>query len=583
MSSTFHVSLASAETAVLLAPRFRDLAKLESVLRLAGCEIEARYDPPRLCIALGQLAAQVPALAGWEWTADADAQSALDQGVHQRRRFHEARCRVAELSNSLQLASEAIAGLVPEGLLDPHQVIAVAAASDPLVDGLCLFDEQGLGKTLEGIAGFHTMSQRGIVRRALVFAPKNMLTEWERDLERFFPGQYQVRLVAGTQKQRRAAIHSDADVYVANFETAVSEEASLRSLLKMRPGGSVLVVDESFHVKNPDAVRTSAIRRLRSAANRCLVLCGTPAPNSPKDIVEQFNIADGGNTFASVRIPDDPEAAKLTIAAAIESRGVYLRRLKVDVLPDLPGKTFHRTLVPLTKAQRALYAELLHGYANDLEATSDAKFRAESLNFLARRAKLLRVCTDPGGADGQFNDVPAKRMVIDSLLSDLIDRQGEKVVLWTSYTNAIDEIIRRYSSYNPVRIDGTVSEISVRRDAITRFQNDDATMLFVGNPAAAGAGITLHRARVAIYESLPTQTAAYFQSLDRIHRRGQSRAVDYIVLLGAGTLEVGEFERLTGKARRSRELLGDREPNEITREALLEEANAALNALETAL
>ena len=63
-------------------------------------------------------------------------------------------------------------------------------------------------------------------------------------------------------------------------------------------------------------------------------------------------------------------------------------------------------------------------------------------------------------------------------------------------------------------------------------------MVFVANPAAAGAGLTLHRARVAIYESLSNQAAHYLQSLDRIHRRGQKREVEYVVMLCDGTLEI---------------------------------------------
>lgn len=580
MAVSVHVTPSASTTAVLTAGRVRELAQLEVALRAAGCTPIASHAPPQLRVPLAQLAAAMPTLGAWTWAPDTAAEAALNQQTGRRDRHALAKARVEALDNDPVLAQQALAGLVPAGLLDPHQVIAVAAAADLLVDGLCLFDEQGLGKTLEGIAAFHVMRQRGLVQRTLVFAPKNMLTEWERDLQRFFPGRYRVSLITGTPKQRRAAIQLEADMYVANFETAITEEAALRSLLKMRVGGALLMVDESFHVKNPEAVRTGAVKRLRADARRCLVLCGTPAPNAPGDIVEQFNIADGGIAFAGVQIPEEPELAKNVIGSVIEKRGVFLRRLKVDVLPDLPGKTFHRALVPLAPAQQSLYAGLLHEYVDDLERTDPASFRSNRVGFLARRARLLRICTDPGGVENGFDELPAKRKVMDTLLIDLIERQGEKVVVWTSYTRAIDALMARYAQYAPVRIDGSVADIGMRREAITRFQEDDRTQLFIGNPAAAGAGITLHRAKVAIYESLPVQAAAYFQSLDRIHRRGQERPVDYIVLLAAGTLEINEYERLVSKARRSRELLGDRDPQDVTREALLDEAHTALLAID---
>ena len=98
-------------------------------------------------------------------------------------------------------------------------------------------------------------------------------------------------------------------------------------------------------------------------------------------------------------------------------------------------------------------------------------------------------------------------------------------MVWSFYRSSLDRIAQRYSSYGVARIDGSVTSSADRRDAVKSFQEDDETMLFLGNPAAAGAGLTLHRSRVAIYESLSNQAAHYLQSLDRIHRRGQNREV----------------------------------------------------------
>jgi SNF2 family DNA or RNA helicase len=115
---------------------------------------------------------------------------------------------------------------------------------------------------------------------------------------------------------------------------------------------------------------------------------------------------------------------------------------------------------------------------------------------------------------------------------------------------------------------------------VRRFQEDDETMLFVANPAAAGAGLTLHRARFAIYESLSNQAAHYLQSLDRIHRRGQTRDVEYLVLLCDRTVEVEEYHRLTRKERVAHDLLGDQVDEPITRETMLAEAIQASRLLE---
>ena len=129
-----------------------------------------------------------------------------------------------------------------------------------------------------------------------------------------------------------------------------------------------------------------------------------------------------------------------------------------------------------------------------------------------------------------------------------------------------------------MRYDGTVTSIEERRDAVRRFQHDPATRLFVANPAAAGAGLTLHAARYAVYESLTNQAAHYLQSLDRIHRRGQAREVEYFVLLGENSIEHGEFERLVVKETRARDLLGDVVDLPVTRERFLSELRRAGSA-----
>src|SRR5262249_45216186 len=152
---------------------------------------------------------------------------------------------------------------------------------------------------------------------------------------------------------------------------------------------------------------------------------------------------------------------------------------------------------------------------------------------------------------------PAKLRTLDELLPSLIEDRGEKVVIWSFYTASLAAIFLRYERFKPVRYDGTITDINIRRDFVRRFQEDDETMLFVANPAAAGAGLTLHRARVAVYESMSNQAAHYLQSIDRIHRKGQTRAVEYVILLCNNTIEVREYERLTEKESAAGELLGD--------------------------
>ena len=180
-----------------------------------------------------------------------------------------------------------------------------------------------------------------------------------------------------------------------------------------------------------------------------------------------------------------------------------------------------------------------------------------------------------------YEEVPAKLIVLDEILKDFIAHKKEKVVLWSFYTASIDAMYNRYKCFNPVRYDGTVNDVNKRREAISKFQEDDETMLFIANPAAAGAGITLHRSCIAIYESMSNQAAHYLQSLDRIHRRGQKRDVEYLILLCDQTLELAEYKRLTKKEKTAHKLLKDEVKEPITKEILLQEAISANQMLGT--
>lgn len=431
------------------------------------------------------------------------------------------------------------------------------------------------------IYAFDLLAARNETDRVLVIAPKSMVPEWPKDFHRFRPDLYRVAVVSGTAREKRRVLQADPDVLVTNFETAVSLEAELTALLRSRPGRTVLAVDESFFIKSMDARRTRAIRRLREWCGRAYVLCGTPAPNAPQDLVQQFSLVDFGLAFEGVEVPDDRVEAAPVVQSVIDARGLYTRHLKAQVLPDLPAKSFQRVFVPLAPRQRLLYEQTLNELVTDVEQADEPTFARHYANFLARRAALLQLCSNPAAIDPSYAETPAKLAALDAIVEQLTS-QGEKVLIWSFYTQSITAIVERYRSYGAMRYDGQVSDVETRRETVRRFQEDDHSMVLVANPAAAGAGLTLHRARYAVYESLSNQAAHYLQSLDRIHRRGQSRPVEYLILLCDKTLELQEYERLVTKEVAAQSLLGDIVSAPLTRETFLKEAKAAAGLLREA-
>ena len=131
------------------------------------------------------------------------------------------------------------------------------------------------------VHAFDRLRKMGCADALLVFAPKNMLGEWEKDFRRFTKEGYRISIVGGTKSAKYLGLIQPSDVYVTNYETAhIFSRTPLRSLIGRHQGRLVLAVDESFFVKNRSAKRSSAIRRLRRFVDRCW-FCARQPPTAP--------------------------------------------------------------------------------------------------------------------------------------------------------------------------------------------------------------------------------------------------------------------------------------------------------------
>lgn len=442
-------------------------------------------------------------------------------------------------------------------VLDPAQATAVSAMALPGILGLCLFDEQGSGKTVMSIAAFDVLKDSGAVDAMIVVCPKSMVSEWPKDIQRFTNEKYKTVAADGDKKQKYEAAFKDFDILVTNYEgvnvmltSLVASAATKRYLL---------VVDESYYLKNSDSVRSENVGRLRSHCERCFVLCGTPAPNSAHDLVNQFDLADLGYTFGGFTKSKDPSKDWNEIAGLVDARGLFIRRLKPEILQHVPEKNFHVISVDLKGKQALMYDNARSDLELELKTLSNETFKKRLATYFQRRAALLQICACPGALDPTLSETPVKYAALDELLEKLVSEK-RKVIVWSFFKQSLDEMMERYRRFNPVRVDGSIA-LSDRRAAVKSFQEDPNTMIFFGNPAAAGAGITLHASYDAVYVSYSNQAAHYLQSLDRIHRRGQvSDHVNYYLLICKDTIEETEVVRLRGKEVRQHDLLGDHIP-----------------------
>lgn len=508
----------------------------------------------------------------WEWSPIAERVVRNREWVIKHGAAVSGRVR-AVLDGGITMSRRALKD-VEVSYLDDHQVVNVAAMTVADGFGLCVFDEQGTGKTVTAIAAFDALVQRNEVDFALIVAPKSMVPEWKIAFEQFRPGLHAVSIAVGDRGSKSRAIANAGDVLITNFETASRMEQALTERLGRLCGRVALFVDESFSIKNLDAKRTRSLLRLREFCDRGFVLCGTPAPNTAPDLVQQFRLVDFGLSFRNVVIPDDAAAALPVVKEVVGRSDLYVRNLKQDVIPNLPNKTFTKVSVTLAGMQQELYLAALERLLLDLKSSDPRSFARKLPSFLAQRSALLQICSNPSGLAPGYSETPAKMNALDSLLADLIVDRQEKVVIWSYYRASIGALERRYQHYGLVRYDGSVTDTEARVEAVRMFQTEPSTMIFLGNPAAAGAGLTLHSARYAVYESLSNQAAHFLQSIDRIHRRGQRKDVDYFILVAERTIEEEELARLKRKHDAARDLLSDNVPDLYTRDAMISEALA---------
>lgn len=494
--------------------------------------------------------------------------SPVADALFRYRRHSEAREKALELIESGETTD-----MPPDwsGILEPAQALAVAAMTVGGLLGLCLFDEQGSGKTVMTIAAFDKLREEDAVDAMVVVCPKSMVGEWPKDIAKFLGDKYAVVVAGGGRRDKYEAALQPFDVLVTNFEGLCATLTPLCSIAGSRR--VLLVVDESYHLKNEQATRSGTARTLRAKCERCFVLCGTPAPHSAHDLVNQFNLADLGYTFGLFRRSSNPEHDWEEIARLVDSRGVFVRRLKGEILEYVPSKNFHVLRTEMSGKQSMLYEEGRSKLELDLRNLNDESFKKSLASYLSRRSTLLQICACPGAVDPTYSDVPAKYLALDPLLAQLIG-ENRKVVIWSFYRHSLDELEARYGHYGAVRVDGSVPA-ELREAAVRAFQTDPNVMLFIGNPAAAGAGITLHASFDAVYVSYSNQAAHYLQSLDRIHRRGQvAEEVNYYLLVCRGTVEEAEVIRLRGKELDQHRLLGDHIPWPVSLDVALQELTA---------
>ncbi len=391
-----------------------------------------------------------------------------------------------------------------------------------------LADEMGLGKTLQVLSLLNADPLKGLEDRPhLVVCPASVVPVWHSEAARFFPHLTLRTLGRGTT----FADHPGPCLWVASYTQLRRNRAELADL-----SFGYAILDEAQAIKNPHSKTAQAVFTLK--AERRLALTGTPIENRHLDLwsVLRFLMPGLLGTRKAFEGRLMQEGGVASLRAQLSP--FILRRMKRDVLKELPEKTEVTLSCPLTPVQRHLYKQLAEqGKLTYGSGFGDAKTRMNVLSILTRlRQTVCDPALLPEAPVYPFSD-SGKLSVLLERVMELVDN-GEKVVIFSQFVKLLNRVRAMFKEALP---EATCYELTGstidRSEPVKGFQDHEGAALMLASLRAAGAGITLHAASYVFLLDPWWNPAVEAQAVDRVHRMGQKKPVFVYRLVSPGTLE----------------------------------------------
>ncbi|GEL76727.1 DEAD/DEAH box helicase [Tenuibacillus multivorans] len=407
--------------------------------------------------------------------------------------------------------------------------------------GGILADDMGLGKTLQSIAFLLSeIEEKRDDRPALVVSPASLVYNWQAEFEKFAPSM-NIRVISGSIAERKELLQNldNVDVIMTSYPLIRQDVEFYREL-----EFSTLILDEAQAIKNDTTKQAKAIREIRAA--RRFALSGTPIENSLDELWSIFDVILPGF------FPNKKEFRNLPQEQISRmSRPFILRRVKQDVLTELPDKIESVQHSELTIEQKQLYLgylEQIQGEAAD--AISTEGFQKSRMRILAGLTRLRQLCCHPSlfienyeGESGKLNQ-----------LFDMVNtaRENDHRILIFSQFSSMLKIIHdelQAMGRDVFYLDGqTPSKDRVKM--VERF-NQGEKDIFLISLKAGGTGLNLTGADTVILYDLWWNPAVEEQAAGRAHRMGQKNVVQVHRLVTKGTIE----EKIYALQQRKRELI----------------------------
>lgn len=403
--------------------------------------------------------------------------------------------------------------------------------------GGILADDMGLGKTLQVISVLLAAKEEKKSGTSLIVSPASLVYNWKEEFARFAP-ELRVIVLSGTQSARADLLqrYQEYDVMITSYDLLkrdIGEYEEKHFLYQ--------VLDEAQYIKNHTTAVAKAVKCINSKTKYALT--GTPIENRLSELWSIFDYLMPGflygyETFrkeleSPIAKNKDEEASnrlKRMISPFI------LRRLKQDVLTDLPEKLEEVQYAKFESKQQKLYdAQVVH-MKEMLAKQSGSDFAQSKIQILAELTKLRQICCDPSLLFENFSGESAKRQACVDLIKRAIEGEHRMLIFsqFTSMLTLLEEnLLKEGIAY--YKITGSTSK-EERIRLVKKFNEGDVPVFLI-SLKAGGTGLNLVGADVVIHYDPWWNQAVQNQATDRAHRIGQKKIVTVYKLIAKGTIE----------------------------------------------
>ncbi|WDE97860.1 SNF2-related protein [Lentisphaera profundi] len=396
--------------------------------------------------------------------------------------------------------------------------------------GACLADDMGLGKTMQALGVLLARAKSG---PSLVVAPTSVCSNWEEEITRFAP-QLKSRIYESSLNASIIEGLGDFDILLCSYTML---QRDLDKLKDVQWNG--LVLDEAQAIKNPMSGRSKAARAL--SAKFKIATTGTPVENHPGEIWALFDFLNPGYLGNQRSFGKEVNSGGMTHAMGglgdrlrRRVQPFILRRMKKDVLKDLPERTDVNLRIKMGDEEQAIYNGLRARAAERLGKRG--RDGQDKFFILEEITRLRQAACSPGLLDKQFKANSAKVNRLLALVEE-IKASGNRALVFSQFTSFLDIVQKALDqeSCEYLRLDGS-TPAKKRQGLVNDFQQGDVP-IFLISLKAGGFGLNLTAANYVIHMDPWWNPAVEDQATDRVHRIGQDKAVTVYRLISEGSIE----------------------------------------------